>query len=232
MTISDLITYVRALTKTTSYQFSDNELLSLAKVWLHKVQRAVAQARADYFGTKDYTLVDVSQEDIPLPDDCLEVKSADITYDYTADNPIWYKMTEIDVGQDPRTWEEIQKNTPKHRPVFEVFEHRMWIAPIRASVIGDDAKVKIRLWYIEQPADPTSLTDNILISTIDKSLSAYEPIVGLGMAYDILHSLGSPRAKEFFQRYEIDLGNMVKELKQQNISAIVGSRPYNDGSQY
>lgn len=78
MTISDLISYVRQLTKTTSYQFSDNELMSLVKIWLHKVQRAVAMARADYFGTKDYTIVNVNQEDIHLPDDCLELKAVDI----------------------------------------------------------------------------------------------------------------------------------------------------------
>jgi len=234
MTISDLISYVRQLTKTTSYQFSDNELMSLVKIWLHKVQRAVAMARADYFGTKDYTIVNVNQEDIPLPDDCLELKAVDICYnaDKPVEQQIWYRGKEIDIGQDPNTWEDIQKNTPKEQPVFDILEHRLWVAPIRAKQIGDDAVVKIRLWYIEQPPDPTSLTDTPLISTIDKSLTAYQPIIGLGVAYDVLHSLGSPRATEFLQRYNMDLGNMVKEIKQQNISAITGSRPYNDGSQY
>jgi len=233
MTVSDIIQYARTLTKTTSYQFSDDELFNLVKIWLHKLQREIAQARADFFGVKSYTSPALDQEDIPLPDDCIELKAVEVCYNADKDvkEQKWYKAEEIDISQSSQTWDDIQKNATIEHPVYDVLDNRLWIAPIRQAVIGNKT-VKIRLWYISRPADPINLTDAPLISDINKNLLDYQPIIALGVAYDILSSLGSPRAPEFIQRYEVDISKMLKEIKQQNLEAIIADIPYLTGDNY
>jgi len=234
MTISDIFTYTRSLTKTTSSQFSDATLLSWIKIWLHKVQREIAMIRADYFATKDYTFGVLDQEDYPLPADCLEVKKVEICYN--ADKPeseqVWYKANEIDIGQRGESWDTIQKTATTNSPVYDLINHRLYIAPIRSSSIGDSASVKIRLWYIERPADPTTVSDTPLISALDDSLNDYQYLLADGLAYDILTALGSPRADSFMSRYLMDVEKMKKELKQQDIGQIRATVPFDDGSEY
>ncbi len=234
MTVANLIDYIRLLTRTTSAQFSDNELLELIKIWLHKVQRAVAMARADFFVVKSYTSPELDQEDIPLPDDCIEIKAVEVCYNANqpVEQQIWYKAEEIDVGQLQVPWDTIQKRATKEHPLFDVLDNRLWIAPIRKSVVGKDTVVKVRLWYTARPPDPSTTSDTPLITTLNQNLLDYQPIIALGVCYDVLLSLGSPRAIEFYHQYVREMEKMIKEIKQQNIGAIVANIPYNDGSQY
>lgn len=233
MSVDDIFGYVRTLTKTTNYQFTDSELMVLLKIWLHKIQRAICQARSDFFGTKDYTVPLLGQEDIPLPDDCMEVKSVEVCYnaDATVTEQIWHQADEIDVGQIKIPWDTIQKNATMESPKYDILDNRLWLAPVREAVIGTKV-IRVRLWYIERPADPTIGTDTPMISTLNQNLLDYQPIIGLGMCSDVLAALGSPRSSEFLQRYEIDTNKMLKEIRQQDIGAITATFPYNDGSQY
>jgi len=233
MELSEIFTYSRSLTKTTSSQFSDATLLIFAKIWLHKIQREVASIRSDFFGTKDYTMGTLDQEDYPLPEDLLELKSVEACFDAEASvtSQIWAKATEIDVGQNPNAWDTIQKNSTTDDPVFDIIDNRLYFAPIRTAVIGSKT-VKIRLWYIERPVDPTATTDTPLISTTNQNLLDYQPLLAEGLCYDILTSLGSPRATEFLSRYELGVMKMKKEIRQQNIGNVVASIPYMDGSNF
>jgi len=233
MKLSDIFTYSRSLTKTTSSQFSDDTLLTFAKVTLHKIQREVASVRSDFFGTKDYTMGSLDQEDYPLPEDMLELKSVEVCYNAEQDESSqnWVKAKEIDVGQDPNAWDTIQKNTSTNYPVFDIINNRLYFAPIRTAVIGSKT-VKIRLWYIERPSDPTATTDTPLITTANENLLDYQPLIADGICYDILISLGSPRAGEFLNRYELGIMKMKKDIRQQNIGNITASIPYNTGENY
>ncbi|MEM3609341.1 MAG: hypothetical protein QW076_00320 [Candidatus Anstonellales archaeon] len=234
MTVAKLIDYIRLLTKTTSSQFTDSELIDLIQIWLHKVQRAVVMTRSDFFGTKSFVYPEVNQEDIPLPDDCMEVKAVEVCYNANADekDQIWYKGEEIDIGQLQVPWDTIQKTASYTCPKYDILDNRLWIAPIRNYIVGNGAVIKVRLWYIARPPDPTTLMDTPLISSINRNLLDYQPIIALGVAYDILTILGSPRAPMFLQRYETDISKMVREIKQQNIGALTETMPYNDGAQY
>ena len=233
MQLSELFIYSRSLTKTTSSQFSDNTLLTFAKIWLHKIQREVASIRSDFFGTKDYTMGQLDQEDYPLPEDLLELKSVEACYnaEQGESSQVWTKAFEIDVGQNPNAWDTIQKNASTDAPVFDILDNRLYFAPIRTAVIGSKT-VKIRLWYIERPIDPTATTDTPLISTTNQNLLDYQPLIAEGLCYDILTSLGSPRANEFLNRYEVGIVKMKREIRQQNIGNVIASHPYNDGSNY
>jgi len=85
MTLSELYTYARNLTKTTTTQYSNADLLVWAKVWIKDIQREVVSVRQDYFGDiVDNTGV-LDQEDYPLPDDCLDFRKLEVCYNSDAE---------------------------------------------------------------------------------------------------------------------------------------------------
>lgn len=233
MKLSEIYTYSRSLTKTTSSQFSDETLLTFAKIALHKIQREIASIRSDFFGTKDYTMGTLDQEDYPLPEDMLQLKSVEVCYnaEQAESSQNWVKATEINVEQDQTAWDTIQKTATTSRPVFDMVANRLYFAPIRTAVIGSKT-VKIRLWYIERPKDPTEAADTPLISTTNENLLDYQPLIADSICYDILTSLGSPRAGEFLNKYMLGVAKMKSELRQQNIGEVIASIPYTTGENY
>lgn len=231
MTVGEIISYARQLTKTTSGQFSDDTLLTYLKMRLHELQRTVAQARQDYFGEISTTSGTLDVEDYPLPEDCIELERLDVCYDYTgADTDIWYKAREVDIGQLDKSWNYYQEYGSTTSPIYDIIDHRIYLAPIRSSVVGSGAVVKLKLWYIKRPADPTATTDTPLISTTDQALLDYQQLLSDGIAYDILRTLGSPRAVEFQNSWLSGLEKMRRELKQQNIGVVNMPVPRLDGT--
>lgn len=234
MTLAEIFDYARDLTKTTTAQFSNAKLLTWAKVWIKNIQREIASIRQDYFGEIAVETGIINQEDYTLPDNCLVFKKLEVCYN--ADKPvqeqIWVPAREIDIASQPVSWDTIAKTVPKTAPVYDVIDHRLYVAPIRSGQVSDTDVIKFRLYYIARPADPTQETDTPLLTTSDVSLADYQPLIAYGLAYDILSSIGSPRATEFYQRYLQGIALMRSQIRQQNIGDIIATTPYNDGSNY
>ena len=231
MTVAEIIAYARQLTKTTPSQFSDDTLLSFLKVRLHELQRIVAQTRQDYFGEISTTDGVLDQEDYALPEDAIEIERLDVCYDYTgADTDKWNPANEVDIGQLDKSWNYYQQHASEANPIYDIVDQRIYLAPIRTANVGSDAVIKLKLWYIKRPPDPTTTSDTPLISTSNKALLDYQPLLSDGVALDILRSLGSARTTEFNNSWLSGLGRMRAELKQQNIGVIEMPVPKMDGT--
>ncbi len=234
MTLSDIFDYARDLSKVTASQYSNDKLLTWAKVWIKKIQREVASIRQDYFGEVSLETGVINQEDYPLPDNCLTFRRLEVCYnaDKSQSKQVWTPAKEIDIPSLPNSWDYYEKNTPKSAPIYDLINHRIYVAPIRSTQIDSGDVIKFRLYYIARPDDPTQTTDKPLLTSTDVSLADYQPLISYGLTFDILTSIGSVRAPEFYQRYIGGIEKMKNQIRQQNTGRVIANHPYNDGSQY
>jgi len=233
MTLSEIFDYARDLTKTTASQYSNTKLLTWAKVWIKNIQREVASVRQDYFGEVSFQTATIDQEDYPLPDNCLTFRRLEVCYNADEDQSKqnWVRAKEIDIPSQKYTWDYLEKNTPKSNPVYDLINHRIYVAPIRTDEVKNDT-IKFRLYYIARPDDPQTETDTPLLTSTDISLADYQPLIAYGLAFDILSAIGSARAPEFYQRFLRGVLDMKSQINQQNTGEIIAQIPYNNGSQY
>lgn len=223
MKLSEIISYARKQTKVTAAQYSDADSIVSAKIWIKKIQRAIADVRQDLFGEVSEADVVDAQEDYHLPEDCLQLKKLEITYNGTD----YYICREVDINDLDYPWEWYQKNQPKEYPVYDIVNNRLYVAPTPSS--GETKGFK--LWYIKRPAEVTSVDDTPLITTSkDEMLLDYQSLIANGLAVDYLKSIGSPRATEFLADYLNGIEQMKQQLRQINVGTLTATTP--DYNQY
>jgi len=218
MTLGELISYARKQTKITTSQYSDADSIIAAKIWIKKLQREVADVRQDLFGEISEADIVNAQEDYHLPEDCLQLKKLEVTYNGTD----YHICSEVDMNDLDYPWEWYEKNQPKEYPVYDLVNNRMYIAPTPAA---DEIK-GLKFWYIKRPTEVSTTSDTPLITaSTDEMLLDYQYLIADGLAVDYLKSVGSPRASEFLSDYFNGVNQMKQQLRQLNVGTLIAETP-------
>lgn len=232
---------VRQRTKTDSTTFPDATLLLMANAAKDRIALRIADQDEDYFGTPAYTDLFANQREYPLPDDILgKIKRVEAALDGVN----YLKLSELDLSVWPRgTTETDIVNTfsnDEGNVYYDIFRNALWL--YSGAII--DVENGIKLWYIANPPDLTSLAGTSDLSADPSTTTAGIPrslhdIWATMTAVDWKTSRDRPLPlTEREQRIDDILGEAVDSLSAMNLDRTVlaslppsSTRGY-DGQEY
>jgi hypothetical protein len=221
MTPQNIIDQARYLTRTANGDgmADDADALRTLADYYRRMTSKLVSLDEDKFGVKSTTDLNTvaNQESYQLPSDCLKTKRIEITYDGSN----WYKVTVEDSGEQPDlalTTDRINNYYVQNDPKADIFGDYIYLRPIpTAAVTGG-----LRLWYIKQPSDLSTLSSTVSIPSIFHGYLAY------GVASEIAaRKLDMVASAAFMQKYEDGLKKMEVEYPPLNLDYRMGFFPSN-----
>lgn len=199
MTLTEIRTLARRLANTNSTKYSDTNLDASVNAFLDEVSVDIVNAMDgwDVFSEISTTPLVEGQQEYILPEDCVWVKRAEITYDGSS----WDKITWVDVNEIGRATDStsIANNFSKDEPKADLHDNSLFMYPIP----DQDVSEGLKLWYVKLP---TQLEDT-------------DDAPGFIRSFHKLLAYGA--AKDYLEQYVTEEGN-VNRLSQtdRNIIAL------------
>lgn len=157
MTNQNIIDLARFRTNTNSQTASNTNLfLSLnerhRQLWL-----ALQDTREDYGGEISTTNLVQSQQEYPLPDDCMKVKRVELTFDAVN----WKRVRFMDINERlrPNDTTSVLNDFSPSEPYTDIHESSLFLFPVPTAAVTNGLK----LWYIKRPQDMSLTTDSPLL---------------------------------------------------------------------
>lgn len=209
MTLGDIATKARALTKTDTSTYTNANLLIDINIWYQKIVTMILEsmddfnfddalqtlyypiaertlaARRDYaFSTASWTLLGKEggsnqTGQTLLP---LKIKRLDISYNGGTN---WYRATPIDSGAFPQGLgndTEIDTNFIREAPRYDIKGNAIWLYPMPlSSDVSAGAKMRVEFDRNVVPFTSSELTTGTIIPGFDAN---FHPMLSLGAAIE------------------------------------------------
>lgn len=226
--------YIWYRTKTDDTSLSTYNMLMLCNVYKDEIAQEIIKQNEDYFILPATTDLVANQREYPFPANILnQIKAVELKF-ATADTT-YIRAREIDLNTDKVGSDEatIVANYDNDTPAYDIMRGSLWI---RSGTIVN-ATAGIKLWFASYPADFTSMDDSTEMEA-DPTTTTFgfpKPFHELlcrrvSIAYKDKH--GIPLDPEELN-YGVDLKNALESIRPANLDrAVIGSTPYNDGSNY
>lgn len=237
MTPVEFANHVRFMTRTNSTTFTDAEILALMKIRQDELAKDIIDVDEDILLIPQYTNLIANQREYSLPADML---SSIKRVEAKLDGINWIKLKELDINRFKNSV-LIESEITQH---FGNTDGRAYFDLSRKSIIiysGNiiDVANGLEIWVNTWPSAITNLA-----SQIDMSLDPSDTTHGIprelheiwarGVTIDWKSSRENPiplSEKEVV--YGVDKIKAINSLKPQNRGReVIGSTPYEDGSDY
>lgn len=237
MTPKELASYVRFNTRTNSSTFTDADILMLMKIRQDELAKDILDADEDILLIPQYSSLVANQREYSLPTDMLSsIKRVEAKLDGTN----FIKLNELDIvslQHSILSETEITNNFSNEdgKAYFDLTRKSLYIYSGTISDVADGLKIWVNSW-------PTAISD--LTSEVDMSVDPSTTTFGIprelheiwarGIIIDYKGSRENPiPLSEQELNYGIDKIRAINSLKPQNLDReVIGSTPFNDGSQY
>ena len=237
MTPVQLAAYVRYKTRTNSTTFTDADIVTLLRQRQDEIAHAILKADEDILLIPETLNLVLSQREYPLDEDIISrIKRVEAKLDSTN----WLKLDEIDITsiKVPIASETDITNAFSNTAgncFFDISRKAIYI--LSGTIIAVTAGLKF--WVDTYPTAVTDLTSGTEMN-IDPSTTTHgiprplHKIWATGVIIDYKQSREKPiPLNEREQNYELDLQKAIETLKHGNMDReVVGSVPYDDGSEY
>lgn len=237
MTPAKLASYVRFKTRTNATTFPDSDILMLSEVVLDDLAKDIIDVDEDILLTPQYTSLVANQREYSLPSDMLSsIKRVEAKLDGTN----YIKLDELDIlslRNSILSETQITDNfgNNEHEAFFELSRNALTIYSGTITSVADG----LRIWTNTWPSQVTDLT-SVVDMSVDPSTTTHgiprelHHILATGIIIEWKSSREKPiPLSERELTYAKDKLIALNSLKPQNRDRqVIGSQPYNDGSQY
>jgi len=239
----EFVTYVRYKTKTNSTTFTNDNIKALMKIRQDEIAAAILRADEDILLLPQVASLVADQREYPQPTDILSrLKRVEVKLDGTT----WVPLTEIDITRinQPISTETDITNVFNNSQLSEGNPGGARFDILRKSIViysGTIIEVEdgLKLWCDTYPAAITDLTSETDMSEDPSDTTHGIPrplheIWARGVIIDYKESKEKPiPLSERESNYDDDLDDAIATLKHGNLDReVVGSIPYDDGSEY
>lgn len=235
-----MATYIRFLTQTDNVTFTDAEVLLLVNQGIDHLGEEIIKVNEDYFEVPATTNLVGDQREYPFPEDILsQMKRVEAAFDPDLSPLVFIRLAEIDLtsikhGLDEATIISKYSNE-KGRAFFDI--GRKAIKILSGTIVAVTGGLK--LWYQQYPAHLADLTGTTDLSVDPSATTSGVPrplheLLGRWVSITFKGSKEVPiPLSEREQKFEYDLQQKLNSIREQNLDReVLGSVPYNDGSQY
>lgn len=221
MTLSTVLSFVRAQVQTDSNGFTDSNGIIFANEALQDFHRRLVTAGVDASQIQEsYSDGVANQGTYLFPTDMLFLKAIELNYADTSANN-YRTATEIDVSNlaNAYSFSWLRGNADKNWPQFA--SHGDWFEVFPTPLTTDNISQFIRIFYFLQPTQYVATSDTVVYpENLDTT------ILGWRIAANFLYSLGTQRIADgdkFMARYEDRVKQYIGTLvrgSQQPLKAI------------
>lgn len=206
-TTDGLRNYTRFLTRTDADTFPNDDLDAAINQYYRVLVNEAIQSICGWDFRGDTATADIvaGQQEYTLPDDILQIKRVEVTYDGTGGNT--HKAFEFDINEtgEGTSSTKISSNFSSSEPYVEMFDNSIFLYPVPTQ----NVTAGIKIWYNKKAADLINETDVPVIQ------EAYHKAICYGAARDYLEAnIERDGFALKAQKAEINYERLVSKMKE------------------